>query len=76
MDFKRGDIIAWSLSRNVKSSCSVSVAFRAGRRIYSGLGLCFEAEQVKSRGSNTGEGGINLLEFLCKVQLKALGLFV
>lgn len=32
--------------------------------------------EVRSRGGNAGEGGINLLELPCKVQFEALGVLV
>lgn len=52
----------------------VSNAFRAERGMLQSFALRLGEE--KSRGGSAGEGGINLLEFLCKVQFEALGVLV
>lgn len=61
---------------SVEAARSVRVAFRAGRRTLPESELCLQAGYVESGGGNAGEGGTNLLEFLRKVPLKALGVFV
>lgn len=52
------------LPSELEGECSQNQSFA--------LRLC----KLKSRGGKAGEGGMNLLEFLCKMQLKALGIIV
>lgn len=52
----------------------MSNAFKAERGMLQSFALRLGEE--KSRGGSAGEGGINLLELLCKVQFEALGVLV
>lgn len=49
-------------------------AFRAWRGTPQSFAL--DLDEEKRRGGNAGEGGIKLLELLCKVQFEALGILV
>lgn len=58
-----------TLLRNARGTSPVNYAFRAGS-------FALKLGEGRSREGNAGEGGINLLELLCKVQFEALGVLV
>lgn len=56
-----------TLLRAARGTSPVNSAFQ---------GFPLRLGEGKGRGGNAGEGGINLLELLCKVQFEALGVLV